>query len=66
MAINLSIKPELIARALVLSGERTQEAAVTLALKEFIARRRQRGLLELMSKLEWDQDYNYKSERQRG
>jgi hypothetical protein len=66
MATNLSIKSELIERALVLSGERSQEAAVTLALKEFIARRRQRGLLELMGKLEWDQNYDYKSERQRG
>ncbi len=53
MAINLSIRPELIERALAVSGERTKKAAVTLALEEFIVRRRQRGLLELMGKLEW-------------
>jgi Arc/MetJ family transcription regulator len=66
MATNLSIDPELIERALELSGERTKKAAVTLALEEFIARRRQRSLLELMGKLEWDPEYDYKRERQRG
>ena len=65
MATNLSIRPELIERALAVSGERTKKAAVTLALEEFIARRRQRGLLELMGKLEWDTDFDYKQERQR-
>jgi Bacterial antitoxin of type II TA system, VapB len=65
MATNLSIEPELIERALALSGARTKKAAVTLALEEFIARRRQRGLLELMGKLEWDQAFDYKAERSR-
>lgn len=66
MATNLSIRPELIEHALAVSGERTKKAAVTLALEEFIARRRQRGLLELMGKLEWDTDFDYKKERDRG
>ncbi len=65
MATNLSIDPELIERALELSGERTKKAAVTKALQEFIARRRQRRLLDLMGKLEWDDAYDYKAERQR-
>ncbi len=65
MATNLSIDPELIERALVLSGERTKKAAVTLALEEFIARRRQRGLLALMGKLEWEPNFDYKAERER-
>ncbi len=66
MATNLSIDPALIERALEVSGERTKKAAVTLALEEFIARRRQRGLLELMGALEWDPGYDHKRERQRG
>jgi hypothetical protein len=65
MATNLSIDPELIERALELSGERTKKAAVTKALQEFIARRRQRRVLELFGKLEWDEAYDYKAERQR-
>jgi hypothetical protein len=65
MATNLSIDPELIERALALSGERTKKAAVTKALEEFIARRRQKRVLELFGKLEWDAGYDYKAERQR-
>jgi len=65
MATNLSIDPELIDRALALSGERTKKAAVSKALQEFIARREQKHLLELFGKLEWDVDYDYKAERSR-
>ena len=65
MATNLSIDPDLIERALKLSGERTKKAAVTKALQEFIARRRQKRLLDLMGKLEWDSSYDYKAERAR-
>jgi post-segregation antitoxin (ccd killing protein) len=39
MKTNLSLDAELIDQALKVSGERTKKAAVTLALKEFIARR---------------------------
>jgi len=65
MATNLSIDPELLNRALEVSGERTKKAAVTRALEEFIARRRQRRLLELMGKLEWDRSFDIKAERSR-
>jgi len=66
MATNLSIDPELIERALAVSGERTKKAAVTKALQEFIARRRQKRLLDLVGKLEWDPSYyDYKAERTR-
>jgi Arc/MetJ family transcription regulator len=65
MATNLSIDPELIERALELSGESTKKAAVTKALQEFIARRRQKRLFDLMGKLEWDSSYDYKAERSR-
>jgi len=65
MATNLSIDPELIERALQLSGERTKKAAVTKALQEFIARRQQKRLLDLMGKLEWDPAFHYKAERSR-
>jgi hypothetical protein len=65
VATNLSIDPKLIDDALKVSGERTKRAAVTKALEEFIARRRQKRVLELFGKLEWDRDYDYKSERSR-
>lgn len=65
MATNLSIDPELLEKALEVSGERTKKAAVTKALREFIARRQQRHMLKLMGTLEWDNSYNYKKERSR-
>ena len=65
MATNLSIDPALIERALELSGERTKKAAVSKALKEFIARREQKQLVELFGTLDWDPDYDYKKERSR-
>jgi hypothetical protein len=48
MATNLDLDPELVERALALSGESTKRAAVTSALREFIARREQKRLLELI------------------
>ncbi|MBI3069116.1 MAG: type II toxin-antitoxin system VapB family antitoxin [Betaproteobacteria bacterium] len=65
MATNLSLDPDLIERALKISGERTKKAAVTRALEGFIARRRQKRLVELMGKLEWDKSFDYKAERSR-
>jgi hypothetical protein len=65
MATNLSLDPDLIDRALKVSGERTKKAAVTRALEEFIARRRQKRIVELMGKLEWDRSFDYKAERSR-
>jgi hypothetical protein len=65
MATNLSLDPELIDLALALSGERTKKAAVTKALEEFVARRRQKRLLDLMGKLDWESSYDYKAERSR-
>ena len=65
MATNLALDPALLDKVLVISGEPTKKAAVTLALKEFIARREQKGVADLFGKLEWDVTYDYKAERSR-
>ncbi len=65
MATNLSLDPELIEQAVKVGGERTKKAAVTRALEEYIARRKQKHLLELIGKLEWDESFDYKVERAR-
>lgn len=65
MATNLDIDPRLIDQALAVSGERTKKAAVTRALQEFVARRRQKRVLDLMGQLEWDDSFDYKAERGR-
>ena len=65
MATNLSLDPDLVERALEVSGKRTKKAAVTLALEEFIARHGQKRLVELMGKFEWDRTFDYKANRNR-
>ena len=65
MGTNLFLDPELLEKALEVSGEKTKKAAVTKALKEFISRREQRRILELFGSLEWDEEYNYKKGRSR-
>lgn len=54
MATNLAIDPALIEQALKVSGERTKKAAVTKALEEFVARRQQKRVLDLMGALDRD------------
>jgi dihydrofolate reductase len=61
----LEIDPDLLDSAPEVSGERTKKAAVAKALQEFIARRLQKPVLELLGKLEWDASYDYKAERSR-
>jgi hypothetical protein len=65
MAANLAIDPELLDRAVEVSGERTKKAVVTKAPQEFIARREQKRIAELVGKLEWDGAFNYTAERSR-
>jgi Arc/MetJ family transcription regulator len=65
MVTNLRIDSDLLDRALQVSGECTKKAAVTKALQEFIARREQRRMLELVGKLDWDDSFNYKARRSR-
>jgi Arc/MetJ family transcription regulator len=63
MATNLDIDPRLLERAVKASGERTKTAAVTRALREYVARHEQKRLVELFGALDWDPEYNYKEER---
>ena len=65
MATNLAIDPNLLDRALAIGGEKTKKATVNLALREFVARREQKRLLDLFGKIEWDDAYDYKRERTR-
>ena len=65
MATNLSLDPDLLERMLRVSGEKTKKAAVTKALKEFVARNEQRSIVKLFGKLQWDPAYDYKKDRSR-
>jgi hypothetical protein len=65
MLANLSIDSDLLEHALELSGEQSKEAVVNMALREFIARRRQESIIDWLGKLEWDESFDYKAERTR-
>ena len=65
MATHLKLDEGLLEEALRLSGFRTKKEAVTLALQEFVARRRQRAALRLEGKIDFDPDYDYKQQRSR-
>jgi len=65
MATNLDIEPDLLERAVRVSGARSKTAAVRQALAEFIARREQARMLELFGSLEWDASFDHKRERHR-
>lgn len=63
MATNLAIDPDLLNHALAVSGVRTKKEAVTIALREFIARREQAKIVESFGTLDWDETYDYKADR---
>ena len=65
MAECLSIDPELLNKALAISGEKTKGATVNKALREFVARRERERLVELFGTLDWNDRYDYKPERGR-
>jgi hypothetical protein len=66
MATNLDLDPALVEEAVAVGGSRTKKEAVTEALKEYIARRRQRRITGLFGTVEYDPRYNYKAQRRRG
>jgi Arc/MetJ family transcription regulator len=64
MATNLEIDNELIQEALKLGGYRTKRAVVEAALQEYVQRRKQLKITELFGTIEYEDDYDYKQQRQ--
>lgn len=65
MPTNLAIDDNLLKNAQEISGLKTKKDTVTLALKEFIQRRKQEEIVSLFGKIDYDKDYNYKKSRNR-
>jgi len=59
MPTNLAIDPELLQKALKVSGLKTKKDTVNLALKELINRRKQLDIIDLFGKMDPDPDYDY-------
>jgi len=65
MATNLALDDELLMEALEVGHLRTKKDTVTVALKEFIARRKQKRISNLFGSIEYDSKYDYKKMRSR-
>lgn len=64
MKTNLLLDKDLIQEVVKLGGFKTQKAAVTQALLEFIQRHKQAEILDLFGTIDYDDDYDYKQARQ--
>ena len=65
MATNLGPDDDLIEEARRVGKHRTKKEAVTSALREYVRHRRQLTILELVGRIPFDEDYDYKSLRHR-
>jgi Arc/MetJ family transcription regulator len=65
MATNLDLDPALVEEAVAVGGRRTKKEAVTEALKEYIARRRQVRVADLFGTIDYDPQHDYKTQRSR-
>ncbi|MCP4257832.1 MAG: type II toxin-antitoxin system VapB family antitoxin [Planctomycetes bacterium] len=65
MATNLAIDDKLIIKAQKIGHHKTKKEAVTTALKEYIAHKKQLEVLDLFGSVEFDKNYDYKKARKR-
>ncbi|MDI6815833.1 MAG: type II toxin-antitoxin system VapB family antitoxin [Actinomycetota bacterium] len=64
MATNLAIDQKLLEEARKIGGKKTKKDTVNEALIEYIQRRKQKKLVALFGKVEYEPDYDYKKERE--
>jgi len=65
VATSLNINEALLQEALALDDQTTVDALVETALREYIQRRKRLKVLDLFGTIDYDQDYDYKQQRQR-
>ncbi len=65
MATNLAIDDKLLEEARIVGKHATKKAVVNEALAEYIQRRKQAEIVKLFHSLDYDQDYDYKKQRQK-
>jgi Arc/MetJ family transcription regulator len=65
MATNLALDDSLISQAQKVGHHKTKKDAVTTALKEYIARKKQLEVLDVLGKINFDKNYDYKKARAR-
>jgi Bacterial antitoxin of type II TA system, VapB len=63
MATNLALDDALIEEARAIGGHKSKKEAVTVALEEYIQRRKQLQIFDLFGKIDYAPSYDYKAER---
>lgn len=63
MATNLAIDDRLIEEAKAIGNHRTKKGVVTEALNEYIQRRKHLEILDVFGSIDYDANYDYKSQR---
>ena len=64
MPTNLNIDDKLLRKAHRLGGFRTKRETVNAALAEFVARKDQSKILDLLGTVDFREDWDYKKDRQ--
>ncbi len=65
MVTNINIDEKLLKEALALSDHSTANLLIETALREYIQRRQQLKVLELFGTIDYEENYNYKQQRQK-
>lgn len=65
MATNLALDDKLILQAQKAGRHKTKKAAVTAALKEYIAHKKQVQILDMFGTVKFDPKFDYKKARKR-
>lgn len=65
MATNLALDDALIREAQEIGNHKTKKEAVTAALEEYVQRRKQLRILDLVGQIDYHEDYDYKAARRR-
>ncbi len=63
MATNLAIDDKLIEEARLVGKHGTKKEAVTVALQEYVARRKQLAVLDLFGTIDFDEGYSARRSR---
>ncbi|MGK7904613.1 MAG: type II toxin-antitoxin system VapB family antitoxin [Hormoscilla sp.] len=64
MVSSIQIDEKLLEEALALSNHSTVNLLIEEALREYIQRRKQLKLLDLFGTIDYEEDYDYKQQRQ--
>ena len=62
--MSINYNPELLEEAKQLGQHRTKQAAINAALTEYIAKQKRLAVIKAFGSFEFDENYDYKKERQ--